>query len=126
LPSAMTMALGKGGHLGTGKAFFAECCGQGTRQRSYLCRVPPRALGKGTDKGAHWRTLCREPVHQTLGKEASFAECLQELSAQGLAVGPIGTVFAEGHDSRHSAKLASLPSAKEDTRQRIRHRHLAP
>jgi hypothetical protein len=56
LPSAMTMALGKEGNLGTGKAFFAECCGQGTRQRS-------NALGKGTGKGAHWRTLCREPVH---------------------------------------------------------------
>jgi hypothetical protein len=36
------------------------------------------------------------PVHQTLGKEASFAECLRELSAQGLAVGPTGPVFAEG------------------------------
>jgi hypothetical protein len=45
-----------------------------------------------------------------------FAECLQELSAQGLAVGPTGAVFVEGRDSRHSAKLASLPSAKEDTR----------
>jgi hypothetical protein len=28
-------------------------------------------------------------------------------------VGPTGPVFAEGHDSRHSAKLASLPSAKQ-------------
>ena len=36
------------------------------------------------------------PVHQTLGKEASFAEFLLELSAQGLAVGPTGPVFAEG------------------------------
>jgi hypothetical protein len=34
-------------------------------------------------------------------------------------VGPTGAVFAERHDSRHSVKLASLPSAKEDTRQRI-------
>jgi hypothetical protein len=33
LPSAMTMTLGKEGNLGTGKAIFAECCGQGTRQR---------------------------------------------------------------------------------------------
>jgi hypothetical protein len=33
LPSAMTMALGKGGNLGTGKAFFAECYDHGTRQR---------------------------------------------------------------------------------------------
>jgi hypothetical protein len=74
------------------------------------------------------------PVHQTLGKEASFAECLLELSAQGLAVGPTGPVFAEGRTlgkiglfaechRRHSAKdpspsLArdgdfSLPSARQ-------------
>jgi hypothetical protein len=48
-----------------------------------------KALGKGTGKGAHWRTLCRVQDHQTLGKEASFAECLRELSALGLAVGPL-------------------------------------
>jgi hypothetical protein len=36
LPSAITMALGKEGNLGTGKAFSVECYGQGTRQRSYL------------------------------------------------------------------------------------------
>jgi hypothetical protein len=29
----LTMALGKGGNLGTGKDIFAECCCQGTRQR---------------------------------------------------------------------------------------------
>jgi hypothetical protein len=29
-------------------------------------------------------------------------------------------------DGDFSVKLASLPSAREDTRQRIRHRHLAP
>jgi hypothetical protein len=54
------------------------------------------ALGKDTGKGAHWRVLCRVLVHSALGKEASFAECLLELSAQGLAVGPTGPVFAEG------------------------------
>jgi hypothetical protein len=61
LPSVMTMALGKEGNLGTGKAFFAECCGQDTRQRSLLCRVPTRALGTGTGGGAHWSRLCRGP-----------------------------------------------------------------
>jgi hypothetical protein len=55
-----------------------------------------KALGKYTGEGAHWRVLCRVPVHLTLGKEASFAECLLDLSAQGLAVGPTGPVFAEG------------------------------
>jgi hypothetical protein len=43
------------------------------------------------------------PVHQTLGKETSFAECLLGLSAQGLAVGSTGPVFAECR-RRHSAK----------------------
>jgi hypothetical protein len=43
------------------------------------------------------------PIHQTLGKEASFAECPLELSAQGLAVGSTGPVFAECR-RRHSAK----------------------
>jgi hypothetical protein len=62
-----------------------------------------KALGKDTGKGAHWRVLCRVPVHQTLGKETSFAECLLELSAQGLAVGSTGPVFAECR-RRHSAK----------------------
>jgi len=62
-----------------------------------------KALGKDTGKGAHWRVLCRVPVHQTLGKETSFAECLLGLSAQGLAVGSTGPVFAECR-RRHSAK----------------------
>jgi hypothetical protein len=77
------MALDKEGNLGTGKAIFAECCGQGTRQRdwqrgpledslpsanpldtrqkSLLCRMPTRALGTGTGGGAHWSRLCRGP-----------------------------------------------------------------
>jgi hypothetical protein len=62
-----------------------------------------KALGKDTGKGAHWRVLCRVPVHQTLGKETSFAECLLGLSAHGLAVGSTGPVFAECR-RRHSAK----------------------
>jgi hypothetical protein len=106
------MALVKEANLGTGKAVFAECCGQGTRQRDWQRGPLEDSLPSAR--------------HQTLGKEASFAECLRELSALGLAVGPTGAVFADGRNSRHSAKLASLPSAKEDTRQRIRHRHLAP
>jgi hypothetical protein len=92
------MALDKEGNLGTGKAFFAEC----------LAAHSAKGLAKGATGGL-------------------FAESQSiRHSAQGLAVGPTGAVFAEGHDSRHSIKLASLPSAKEDTRQRIRHRHLAP
>jgi hypothetical protein len=84
------MALGKEGNQGTGKAIFAECYCQGTRQRdwqrgpledslpsaipldtwqrSLLCRVPMRALGTETGDGAHWTHLCRVPWQQTLGK----------------------------------------------------------
>jgi hypothetical protein len=39
-----------------------------------LPSVVSKALGKDTGKGAHWMVLCRVPVHQTLGKEASFVE----------------------------------------------------
>jgi hypothetical protein len=98
------MALGKEGNLGTGKAIFAECCCQGTRQRywqrgpleaslpsacppdtrqrSLLCRVPTRALGTGTGGGAHWTSLCRGPLEQTLGKIGLFAECQRRHSAK--------------------------------------------
>jgi hypothetical protein len=98
------MALGKEGNLGTGKAIFAECCCQGTRQiywrrgplegslpsasppdtrqRGLLCRVPTRALGTGTGGGAHWTSLCRGPLGQTLGKIGLFAECHRRHSAK--------------------------------------------
>jgi hypothetical protein len=84
------MTLGKEGNLGTGKAIFAECCCQGTRQRdwhrgpledslpsaspldtrqrSLLCRVPTRALSTETGGGAHWTRLWRVPWQHTLGK----------------------------------------------------------
>jgi hypothetical protein len=77
------MALGKEGNLGTGKAIFAECCCQGTRQRDWqrdpledslpsagpldtrqrvlLYRVPARALDTGTGGGVHWTSLYRGP-----------------------------------------------------------------
>jgi hypothetical protein len=101
------MALGKEGNMGTGKAIFAECCCQGTRQsdwqrgpledslpsaspldtrqRSLLCRVPTRALGTGTGGGAHWTRLCRGPLEQTLGKISLFAECQRRHLAKDLS-----------------------------------------
>src|SRR5688572_29144429 len=110
LPSAMTMALGKEGNLGTGKDIFAECCQWHSAEKetweptkTSLPSSFAKALGKDTGKGAHWRVLCRVPGHQTLGKETSFAECLLGLSAQGLTVGSAGPVFAECR-RRHSAK----------------------
>jgi hypothetical protein len=75
-----------------------------------------RTLGK--DMFAECLTLDKEGAWQTAVSGRPKADGRQPL--------PSATVFAEGHDSRHSAKLTSLPSAKEDTRQRIRHRHLAP
>jgi hypothetical protein len=38
---------------------FAECSGPDTRQRSKLCRVSARALGKEHYKGPRWWNLCR-------------------------------------------------------------------
>jgi hypothetical protein len=98
------MALGKEGNLGTGKAIFAECCCQGTRQRDWqrgpledslpsasppdtrqrrlICRVPTRAPGTWTGGGAHWTRLCRGPLEQTLGKISLFAECQRRHSAK--------------------------------------------
>ena len=112
LPSAMTMALGKEGNLGTGKAIFAECCGQGTRQRDWQRGPLEDSLSSASPLDTRQRSLlCRVPTRAL---------------STGTGGGSTGAVFAEGHDSRHSVKLASLPSAKEDTRQRIRHRHLAP
>jgi hypothetical protein len=111
LPSAIIIALGKKAHLGTGKAFIVECYGPDTRQRSSLCRVPSSALNNGTGKGAHWSLLCKEPIHQALGKKAPFAECRPACSAKGLAKGPNGAPFVECQTGSHSAKKLPLPSA---------------
>jgi hypothetical protein len=76
----------------------------GNRQR-HLCRVlVPRHSAKILAKGP---------------TGGFFAECLLKLSAQGLAVGPTGPVLAEG------LTLGKI-GLFEGTRQRIRHRHLAP
>jgi hypothetical protein len=66
LPSACQWELNK--------EVFAECYGPGTRQRSKLCRVPPSALSKETNKGARWWPRCRVSPN-TLGKGNLFAEC---------------------------------------------------
>jgi hypothetical protein len=39
-----------------------------------LCRVPPSALCKGTNKGSRWRSLCRVSPN-TLDKGILFVEC---------------------------------------------------
>jgi hypothetical protein len=123
------MALGKEGNLGTGKDIFAECCCQGTRQRywqrgplegslpsasppdtrqrSLLCRVPTRALGTGTGGGAHWTSLCRGPLEQTLGKIGLFAECHRRHSAKdpSPSLGAVTMTFlCRVPDKKYSAK----------------------
>jgi hypothetical protein len=57
-------------------------------------------------------------VAAALGKEATFAECLLEHSANGLAKELTGAPFAESKSSRHSIKMEPLPSASWSTRQR--------
>jgi hypothetical protein len=51
LPSVRTIALGKEPRPEHRYRFFAECSGSGTRQKSSLCRVSYKALGKEPDIG---------------------------------------------------------------------------
>jgi hypothetical protein len=72
------------------QTYFAECKTLGIDKLSAkeaFCRVPFITLGKGTGKEVHWSIICREFVHQAIGKEARFAECLPDLSTKGLAKG---------------------------------------
>jgi hypothetical protein len=111
----MTMALGKEGNLGTGKAIFAECWQWHSAKKetwepakTSLPSAFAKALGKDTGKGAHWRVLCRVPVHQTLGKEASFAECRRRHSAKdpSPSLGAVTVTFlCRVPDKKYSAKM---------------------
>jgi hypothetical protein len=80
-PSVVALVLGKGLALGKeepcpvppialskGDSSLPSASPADTRQRGSLCRVSPRALGKGTSKWAHQSLLCRALVQQTLGK----------------------------------------------------------
>ena len=83
------MALGKEGNLGTGKDIFAECFCQDTRQRYWQRGPLEGSLPSARPPDTRQRNLlCRVPLG---------------LSAQGLAVGSTGPVFAECR-RRHSAK----------------------
>jgi hypothetical protein len=75
LPSVRTIALGKEPRPGHRYRFFAECSGSDTRQRSTLCRVPYKTLGKVPDMGTPLADSLPSAVWQTLGKGNSFAEC---------------------------------------------------
>jgi hypothetical protein len=83
----------------------------GTWQKGQFCRVSTiMALGKDGSSGPHRQSLCRE-LSLVLGKGGFFAECLVDgLSAKSPLVGPFASLFAECA-GRHSAKVASLPSA---------------
>jgi hypothetical protein len=75
LPSVRTIALSKEPRPGHRYRFFAECSGSSTRQRSTLCRVPYKALGKEPDMGTPLADSLPSADRQTLGKGNSFAEC---------------------------------------------------
>jgi hypothetical protein len=133
------MALGKEGNLGTGKDIFAECFYQSTRQiywrrgplegslpsasppdtrqRGLLCRVPTRALGTGTGGGAHWTSLCRGPLEQTLGKIGLFVECHRRHSAKdpSPSLGAMTVTFLcrVPNDTRQRLSAKFLPSARQ-------------
>jgi hypothetical protein len=72
--------------------------------------VPPSALGKETDKGDRWGSLCQVPVRRALGHEGAFTECHLIRSAKELVKGPTWSIFAECQYSGHLAKANSLSS----------------
>jgi hypothetical protein len=143
LPSVRTIALGKEPRPGHRYRFFAECSGSDTRQRSTLCRVPHKALGKVPDMGTPLADSLPSAVGQTLGKGNSFAECHREHSAKtpSLSPGAVTTAFlCRVPDKKYSAKKAlpmycvpsplcrvrhsakTLPSVFKSTRQSRRFR----
>jgi hypothetical protein len=75
LPSVRTIALDKEPRPEHRYRFFVECSGSGTRQRSTLCRVSYKALGKELDMGTPLTYFLPSAGRQTLGKGNSFAEC---------------------------------------------------
>jgi hypothetical protein len=75
---------------------IAECY---TRQRTSLPSVRAIALGKEPDAGKVYlgtgKVSLPSAVAPTLGKEASFPECLLEHSTKNLTPGPAGGPFVE-------------------------------
>jgi hypothetical protein len=86
-----------------------------TRHRLPLCRLSTGlALGKEGYHGPLCQSLCRV-LQEALGKGSIFIECLLDLlSAKGAPVSSFARPFAEC-SRRHSAKVASLPSAVATT-----------
>jgi hypothetical protein len=93
LPSVRTIALGKEPRPGHRYRFFAECSGSGTRQRSSLCRVSYKALGKEPDMRTPLTDSLPSADRQTLDKGNSFAECHLRHSAKTPSPSP-GAVMA--------------------------------
>jgi hypothetical protein len=69
LPSVSQNTRQRGLAKGSTGALFAECQASRHSTRRELCRVPVRALDKGTTKGIHWSLLCRALVQQAFGKK---------------------------------------------------------
>jgi hypothetical protein len=69
LPSVRTIALSKEQKPRHRYRFFAECSGSDTRQRSSLCRVSYKALGKEPDMGTPLTDSLPSVGRQTLGKD---------------------------------------------------------
>jgi hypothetical protein len=93
LPSVRTIALGKEPRPGHRYRFFAECSGSGPWQRTTLCQVPYKALGKEPDMGTPLADSLPSAGRQTLGKGNSFAECQLGHSAKTPSPSP-GAVMA--------------------------------
>jgi hypothetical protein len=109
LPSVRTIALGKEPRPGHRYRFFAECSGSDTRQRTTLCRVSYKALGKVSDRGTLLADSLSSAVRQTLGKVNSFVECRLGHSAKTPSpslVAVIAAFLCRVSEKKYSTKTA--------------------
>jgi hypothetical protein len=124
LPSVRTIALCKELRPGHRYRFFAECSGSGTWQRSTLCRVSYKALGKEPDMGTPLTDSLPSAGRQTLGKGNSFAECHPEHSAKTPSPSPgaVTTDFlCRVPEKKYSAKKALPMHCVPSPLCRVRH-----
>jgi hypothetical protein len=112
LPSVRTIALDKEPRPGHRYRFFAECSGSDTRQRSMLCRVPHKVLGKVPDMGTPLVDSLPSAVGQALCKGNSFAEWHRGHSAKTPSPSPGAVTAAFLCRVLSGTRQTSLPRAR--------------
>jgi hypothetical protein len=89
-----------------------------TRQRSKLCRVPPRVLGKETEKGARWWPFAKCRLSYTRQRGNLFAECIRRhsVNVSSPLPGAVTAAFLYRVPSDTRQSLCRVPD--KSTRQR--------